>query len=172
MLVQLLMITAVIIMPQILAAQDRPKPQRPNPESMFKRLDTNKDGVITAEEIPTGMPERMKQFLIRADKNGNKQLALEELKAAFKARKQPNRMEGRPQGPAGRIPEGRPGMGPPPGFGGFGGPGMGPMNPQGRPGMGPPQGFAGRTMGMPQGPAWREGQYGMGPPQFWPPVHA
>lgn len=66
-----------------------------NPEEMLKRLDANKDGAIAADEIPPGMPEPMKAWLQKADKNGDKKVTTEELRDALKA--------GPPMGPwAGR----------------------------------------------------------------------
>lgn len=91
-----LMTFAVVALPQILLAEDPPKPDRPNPESLLKHLDANKDGVITADEIPAGIPERLKQLLIKADKDGNKTITLDELKAVLKDRKPPKGPEYRP----------------------------------------------------------------------------
>jgi len=66
-----------------------------NPEEMLKRLDANQDGAIAADEIPAGMPEPMKAWLQKADKNGDKKITTEELRDALKA--------GPPMGPwAGR----------------------------------------------------------------------
>jgi Ca2+-binding EF-hand superfamily protein len=104
----LLMFMAAIALPQILQAEDSPKPERPNPESMFKRLDANKDGVITTDEIPAGMPERLKQMLIKADKNGDKQLTLDELKQAFKDRRPEGKPEKRPEGKPEKRLDGQP----------------------------------------------------------------
>jgi hypothetical protein len=172
------MFLAVATLPHILKAEDAPKPPHPNPETMFGRLDANKDGVITADELPAGMPERMKQFLIKADKNGDQKLSLDELKEAFKERQEANRPaerpEGhpgpRPEGQPGHRPEGRPEMGPPLGFGGFGGPGMGMQHRGGwwggQDGMGPPhrpEGWPGPEQNaMRPMPARGEGHPGMG----------
>jgi hypothetical protein len=54
--------------------------------------------VVTADELPAGMPERMKQMLIKADKNGDKQLTKEELKEAIKQRQAEAKPEKRPEG--------------------------------------------------------------------------
>jgi Ca2+-binding EF-hand superfamily protein len=97
---QLLLALAAAALPQNLTADEPPKPARPNPESLFKRLDANKDGVVMADEIPTGMPERLKQLLLKADSNGDKEIRLEELLTAMKA----HRPEDRPA----KSPEGRP----------------------------------------------------------------
>lgn len=110
---QLLLALAAAALPQIVTAEEPPKPARPNPESLFKRLDANKDGVITADEIPAGMPERLKQLLLKADSNGDKEITLEELLTAMKAHQPEDRPatrpERRPEGPAPRAdrrPEG------------------------------------------------------------------
>lgn len=66
-----------------------------NPGEMLKRLDANKDGAISADEIPAWMPEPMKAWLQKADKNEDKKVTTEELRDALKA--------GPPMGPwAGR----------------------------------------------------------------------
>ena len=54
---------------------------------MFKRLDLNQDGVVTPNEIPPGMPERLKQLVLSADKTGDKRITLRELKATINARR-------------------------------------------------------------------------------------
>ena len=97
---------AFLVVPQFVAAGEPPKPGPFNPEVMFQRLDANHDGVITADEVPAGAPERIKQFLIRADKNGDKKLTKEEYLAAVKDRGQLGRgpRAEQPQPPA-RGPE-------------------------------------------------------------------
>jgi len=86
---------AVVALPHYAAAQDgkRPdgpraeaRPERPNPEAMFNRLDANHDGVITQNEIPEGMPERLKHLLLQADKNHDGKITKAELIAAVNAR--------------------------------------------------------------------------------------
>ena len=107
---QLLMTLAAVALPQIVRAQDSPEPQRPSAESLFKRLDVNKDGFITPDEIPAAMPERLKQLLIDADKNSDKKITLDELKAAFQERakaRQANRPEAGPDGRPGPRGEDR-----------------------------------------------------------------
>jgi Ca2+-binding EF-hand superfamily protein len=119
---QLLLFLAASSLPQLLKAEEPSKPPRPNPETMFNRLDANKDGVITADEIPAGIPERLKQRLLEADKDGDKKLTLDDLKESFKERqahrpeadRPRERLEGRPESgpPAHRGPEGRHEKGP------------------------------------------------------------
>jgi hypothetical protein len=65
---------------------------------MFKRLDANKDGAVTADEIPAGAPERLKQLLTKADKDGDRKITPDELKAAFKARREAGQRGPRPDG--------------------------------------------------------------------------
>ena len=143
---------AVVLLPQLVAAQegkrpDGPRPemrrQQPNPEVMFKRLDANHDGVITPDEIPAGAPERLKQLLKRADRNGDKKLALAELTEAMKRLPPMGATRGGPPGqppqravtrPVGRPmmpPPGlRPGSGPSPRPHAWGGPNAGSMSKQ------------------------------------------
>ena len=71
-LIELLTAAAVVAVPIMLSAQEPPRAGRPDPESVFKRLDVNKDGVITPDELPPGMPERMKQLFVQGDKNNDK----------------------------------------------------------------------------------------------------
>jgi hypothetical protein len=126
------------------------------------------------------MPERLKELVLKADKNGDSQVSLEELLQAMKDRKPDGkqekgpdakpekRPEGKPEKRPERGPEGRPGPraedqsrnGPPHGFGG---PGMGP-------GMGMPP-FGGGWGGRPEmdrqgGPHGRPGpdKAAFGPP--------
>ena len=73
---------AVIWVPQYVAAQERDTPDpprpgaqlhRPNPDNIFHRLDVNHDGVITPDEIPQWLPERLKQFFTEEiEKHGGK----------------------------------------------------------------------------------------------------
>jgi len=125
---------AVVLLPQWVAAQevkrpDGPRPemrrQQPNPESMFKRLDANHDGAITPDEIPAGAPERLKQLLKRADRNGDKNLALAEWTEAMKSLPPMGATRGGPPGQQPQRAGGRPGgwpMMPPTGWGPQGGP--------------------------------------------------
>ena len=86
---------AVVALPQLAAAQDGKRPERPSPEALFNRLDANHDGVIAKDEIPAAMPERMKQLLLEADKNHDGKITKEELLAAIKARHDGPRPDGR-----------------------------------------------------------------------------
>lgn len=77
-------VVAVLVLPQIVAAEE-PKPLgSPGPEMLFKLLDANHDGVISDEEIPADAPEPLKALLKAADKKGDKKVTLEEFKAAVK----------------------------------------------------------------------------------------
>ena len=77
-------VVAVVVLPQILAAEE-PKPLGPpGPEMLFKLLDANHDGVISDDEIPANAPEPLKALLKAADKKGDKKVTLEEFMAAVK----------------------------------------------------------------------------------------
>ncbi len=88
---------AVVVLPQALAAQESKRPGRPGPEMLFQRLDANKDGAISADELPDGVPEPIKQALIRADRNKDKKVTIAEFKEMAKHR------QGGP--PHGRSPQ-------------------------------------------------------------------
>jgi len=62
----------------------QPQHERPNPEVMFNRLDKNHDGVITKDEIPPQMPERLKAFLAKTIDESKGKLTKPELLAAVK----------------------------------------------------------------------------------------
>ena len=95
-MIGLLTAVAVVVLPSYLAAEEGKQPRRPrpgvhrkgpNPEMMFKRLDANRDKVVTADELPADMPERFRKMLIRADGNKDGELTLGELRKAFKHRR-------------------------------------------------------------------------------------
>jgi len=103
----LLTALAVVVLPQLAAAQPPDGPQRPGPERMLKHLDKDGDGVISADEAAK-LPERAKAMLKRADADDDKKVTGEELKAAFakirekfagKGRPGPDRGKGRPGPP-------------------------------------------------------------------------
>ena len=124
------------------SAADTPEHRGGPPGSpmMFQRIDKNKDGKITADEIPDGAPDFVKEMLKRADKDGDKTVTAEEFRGSLppfhgaapgrpearSAGRTPGPPEGResrrPDGPETRR-EGRPQPG---------GPGFG-MTPPGRP---------------------------------------
>ena len=91
------LIAAIVVaaLPSLLAAAEGKRPegpppgmqrQGPNPETMLKRLDANRDGVITRDELPADMPERIKFLLKRADANQDGKVELAELKKAIQPR--------------------------------------------------------------------------------------
>lgn len=52
----------------------------PDPEMMFKRLDANKDGKVTLEEVPAERKENFERGMARFDKDSDKSLNLAEFK--------------------------------------------------------------------------------------------
>jgi collagen type III alpha len=67
----------------------------PAPRQMFERLDANKDGKLTKEELP----ERMQEGFARLDANGDGTLNVEELgRGAFPPGAFPRRPDGAPPG--------------------------------------------------------------------------
>ena len=101
-------IVSIALLPQLAAAEKPERGDGPRPGGMFDRLDANKDGQITADEVPEGA-ERLKQMLIRADANEDKAVTKEELREAFKKHhaERPDGKHGRPHRPG-------PPHGPPP----------------------------------------------------------
>jgi Ca2+-binding EF-hand superfamily protein len=66
------------------AAETAP-PDQGSPQVLFGWLDKNHDGTIAADEITVRLPESTKDFVQKADKNGDKKVTLDELKEAFKS---------------------------------------------------------------------------------------
>ena len=140
-------------------AEDPPGPPRGGPGMFFQRLDQNKDGKVTEDEVPDTAPEFVKSMLKKADKNQDKTITADELRsAAGQFRPDSPNAHFRGPGPGGRSeagppsrgrsgppsadrgprPEGRSEAGPP--SRGRSGPpsaGRGPR-PEGRPEAGPP----------------------------------
>jgi len=81
----LLAAVGLALLPLAAQAQESKRPQGPDREGMFKRLDKNQDGVIAGDEIPDAAPEPLKQWLKKADKNADKRITADELKEAVKA---------------------------------------------------------------------------------------
>ena len=85
---------AVVALPRYAGAVDGKRPDGPNPERMFNRLDANHDGVITPDEVPAGMPEHMRHLLLQTiEKHGGK-LTKQQLTEAIAARHGGPRPEG------------------------------------------------------------------------------
>lgn len=74
-----LLVVGAIALPTAAVADERPAPHRLRPAALFERLDANRDGQVTADEIPDGAPERLKSLLKRADKNADQKLTPDEL---------------------------------------------------------------------------------------------
>jgi hypothetical protein len=82
---------AIVLAPALVAvlcsaplqADDKEAGQTPG-TMMFKRLDKNQDGKVTADEIPEAAPEVIKGMLKRADKNQDKEITAEEFRAAIR----------------------------------------------------------------------------------------
>ncbi len=122
-----------------LSAADGPAPKEGPPRApmMFPRLDKNHDGKITADEVPDGAPDFVKEMLKRADKDGDKTVTAEEFRGSLQA------FRGGPPGPAAGFPGRRP---------------DGPAGPQGR---GPSRPATSRG----QRPSVTERPAGMTPPR-------
>jgi hypothetical protein len=76
---------------------DEGKPKgRPDPETLFKHLDKNNDGVITANETPDDAPPPLKALLAAADKKGDKKITKDEFLAAAKERREAMHREHHP----------------------------------------------------------------------------
>jgi collagen type III alpha len=128
-----------------LPAQERKKQDRPRLDAaFFERMDTNKDGVVTLDELPEERRERAKQLIERLDADKDGKVTRKEFDASIDqvrprgespdASKPPGRPDGAP--PEGQRRPGEPGRpseqptpGQPPGPGpvgrppfGFGGP--------------------------------------------------
>ncbi len=76
----LLPLLALALIPCIAAAQDAPPPggARPTPESIMERLDKNKDGFISKDEVAGS---RLADRFDELDTNKDGKLSLDELKA-------------------------------------------------------------------------------------------
>ena len=72
---------------------------------MFAQLDANKDGQLTADEIPDDKRRLFERLLRIADKNQDGKLNAEEFAAGLKPRERPA-PPAPPQGPEGRKPDG------------------------------------------------------------------
>lgn len=61
------------------ASQEGRRGSPPGQPPFFERLDANKDGKISLDDVPEGAPEHVKQMLSRADRDGDKILTKDEL---------------------------------------------------------------------------------------------
>jgi hypothetical protein len=75
--------------PALAAPDDKPAPKR-SPEQVFQKRDTNGDGFLTLEEMKgkkTRDAAKLAKRFARLDRDGDKKVSLDELKAAARARK-------------------------------------------------------------------------------------
>ena len=68
---------------QALAADEEKKPGEFDPAAIFDRLDTNKDGQVTADEAPEDQKRLFNRLQRTADKDGNGQLSRDEFVAGL-----------------------------------------------------------------------------------------
>jgi len=119
-------VSALAIASSMAFAQEKPKGpagpggpgkgERPPPEAIFKKLDTNGDGAISLEEFkasPRGKmdPTKAEEIFKKIDTNGDGSLSLEE----FKAHKPPHHGQGhgKAEGKGGEAPPAAPPTAPP-----------------------------------------------------------
>jgi len=89
-------------------AEKRPE-GRPGAEQLFRRMDRNSDGKVTADEVPEERREFIVRLIKRVDKDGDGAMTAEEFAAApFPARPDGKPGAGRPGRPEGRPPQGAP----------------------------------------------------------------
>ncbi len=84
-------------------AQDAPeKPERKNPEAMFKKLDTNSDGSLSKEEFTSAMKgkkaEGAEKRFAKLDADSDGSISLEEFKAAAGKVKEKGKGKGKGKG--------------------------------------------------------------------------
>ena len=99
----------VVAVPRLVAADDgkrpngtalKPAPSGPTPDALFNRLDVKHEGFIRLDKLPAGTPERLKEFLKRADVNHDGKVTREEFKKAFEARRHGQHHQNKPGGTA------------------------------------------------------------------------
>ncbi len=88
-------------------ADEKPAQDALDPSAMFAQLDANKDGQLTADEIPADKKRLFERLLRIADKNNDGKLNAEEFAAGLKPRERPPAVTAEPGAPQ---QEGRPRM--------------------------------------------------------------
>jgi hypothetical protein len=110
----LMTLSALAFASTLALADDKPAPPppppggRPNPEEIFKKLDTNGDGSISLEEFKAGPraqkdPAKAEEAFKKMDTNGDGKVTLEEFKAGHHG------PPGGPGGPGKHKPGDKPG---------------------------------------------------------------
>ena len=95
------------------AGQRRNQQQRFNPRQMFARLDKNQDRVITSDEVP----QRLKERMANVDADGNGEINMKEFATAIKKQRDrlqdmlPGQRGSRAKGQGDRAKGGKKGMG-------------------------------------------------------------
>lgn len=75
----------VTVLAQGVWAVDTTSSSQADFETLHGQLDKNHDGMIVADELPAGTPASTKDFIQKADKDGDKKVSREEMREAFKA---------------------------------------------------------------------------------------
>jgi len=113
-------LSAMAIAASLTLAQEAPKPaggpggaggppkhERPNPEAIFKKLDTNSDGFLSLEEFKAGPrgqkdPAKAEEIFKKMDQNGDGKVTLDEFMAHHPPHHPPHHPGGPP--PSGATP--------------------------------------------------------------------
>lgn len=80
-------LAALVVVPAAWGQEAKPAHEPKGPQQRFEQLDANRDGKITADEIPQDAPEHLKALLKNADKDHDGAVTLDELKAFVRQRR-------------------------------------------------------------------------------------